>query len=217
MNRFQLPMIFHQSVSQKVEKLGVGGSPPHVAEVIGGIYDSDAKMIMPQPIGQHPRGQGIGRMSNPLSQVNPTLGFPGIGREPISGNHLAKGGKAGRRHFGTSSLRTPAKKNEKGSCCILFASTSHPGNRQCRLGFYLLVNGSEVLLQLPFHSSLFLSHSQFHQPVLEMSRRIGRVRPGRVERLSLDRSAVPAMCHFFPGFTIKGGFDAVFGDEGEFE
>src|SRR5260370_35370758 len=69
MQRLYRPPIVYQSRSQVIEQLGVRRPLAKLAEIAGCAHDSLPEMKCPNAIGDHSRGERIGRAGDRLGQL----------------------------------------------------------------------------------------------------------------------------------------------------
>ena len=67
--------------SEPVEQLGMRGAAAIETEVVRGVHNADAEVIVPEPIGNHPRGKRIARIADPCRKLEPALGLRRVRRE----------------------------------------------------------------------------------------------------------------------------------------
>ena len=126
--RLEPPALGVDLAGQPVEELGMGRQAPHRAEVTRGIHDPDAKVIVPQPVGQHPGRQRILRGDQPPCQRHSPIGLGGLGRELISRGHRTQHGRA--RHGDRISLALEVATDEGRERARRLAKLADPPRRE---------------------------------------------------------------------------------------
>src|SRR6185437_2565248 len=81
MEMLEPPAVLDQFGGQPVEQFGMRGPTAVEAEIVGRIDQTDAEMIMPQAIDDHPREQRIVRPRGPRGQTLATFALRGVGRQ----------------------------------------------------------------------------------------------------------------------------------------
>ena len=98
MEGLEPPSPAHQFPSQRVEQLGMARSAAIEPEIARRCHEPPAEVVLPDAVGDHAGGEGIGRISDPGSEPLPPLRFGGLWCEPQIGIDRGDGGEPGRRH-----------------------------------------------------------------------------------------------------------------------
>ena len=165
---------------------------------------------MPEPVGQHPRGQRVAWCDDPVGQSLSPLGLRRVSRQRIRLGDLCQKGEARRRYLIAPLLRAAAQKDVEGAGGVLGTAAAQPGARQ---GWYLFHGGLDLAEFCGKRLALFClgggcRHSE--QPMLQMTQcLLPACRWLCPWKWLLPGPTVPSVRHLRPLLAVIRDLDAV--------